>query len=243
MDMPTEWVMGKNYEWEEIDVPEKPKRRPNEVTKPTIKKKGIDPQFGIKGFCPCGRPCGIKSSYRRDASYCSRYCFESMTFPAEGDKKKTRYECWRGTGKYAYNPPWPKLEASCAWCNDIFTLKRSDENRIFCSQDCSHQAKRNPKSTSKRNGSTQIALRVRTMLVLRAFPNECLTADEIATHYRDWFRMSCSPAKISASIKTLIKNGWVEKIDDGGQKLLTYRIANCNSPLKSLFGESGNLGR
>jgi len=133
--------------------------------------------------------------------------------------------------------------AVCAWCNDIFTLKRSDENRIFCGQGCSHQAKRNAKSTSKRNGSTQIALRVRTMLVLRAFPNECLTADEIATHYRDWFRMSCSPAKISSSIKTLIKNGWVEKIDDGGQKLLTYRITDSKSPLKSLFGEVDNLGR
>jgi len=65
MDMPNEWVMDKNYEWEQIDVPEKPKRRPNEVMKPTIKKKGIDPQLNIKGFCPCGRPCGVKSSYRR----------------------------------------------------------------------------------------------------------------------------------------------------------------------------------
>ena len=118
-----------------------------------------------------------------------------MTFPAEGYKKKTRYECWRGTGKYAYNPPWPKLEASCAWCNDSFPLMRGDENRLYCGMDCMMQAKRNPKSTSARNGSTQIALRVRTMIILRAFPNQELTAEDIATYYRDWFRLSCSPCE------------------------------------------------
>tara|TARA_Y100000310_G_scaffold335710_1_gene418446 strand:+ start:505 stop:1224 length:720 start_codon:yes stop_codon:yes gene_type:complete len=239
--MPTEWVMDKNYEWEQIAIPEKAKRRPNEVTKPLIKKKGKDAQKNMKGFCACGRPNGTKNSYRRDPTYCSRYCFEFMTFPAEGYKKKTRYDFWRGTGKYAYNPPWPKLEASCAWCNDTFTLKRSDENRLFCGQGCSHQAKRNPKSTSKRNGSTQIALRVRTMIILRAFPNEDLSSDEIATHYRDWFRMSCSAAKISSSIKTLIKNKWVTKFDGG--RVFTYTINDTKTPLKSLFGEKDNLGR
>ena len=30
MDMPTEWVMDKNYEWEQTDGIVKPKRRPNE---------------------------------------------------------------------------------------------------------------------------------------------------------------------------------------------------------------------
>ena len=239
--METKWVLDKNYEWEQIESPKK--RRPNEVTKPTIKKKGKDPQLSIKGFCACGRPCGTKSSYRRDPTYCSRYCFEFMTFPAEGYKKKTRYEFWRGTGKYAYNPPWPKLEASCAWCDDIFTLKRSDENRIFCGQSCNHQAKRNPKSSSKRNGSTQIALRVRTMIILRAFPQESLSAHEIATCYRDWFRMSCSAAKISSSIKTLIKNGWVQKFDVESGKAFTYTINDTKTPLKLLFGEVDNLGR
>lgn len=235
--MPTEWVF-ENKQWEEKLMP---KRRPREVSKPIIQKKGKDPQFGIKGFCPCGRPNGVNQGYRRDSNYCSRYCFEFMTFPAEGYKKKTRYDCWRGTGKYAYNPPWPKLEASCAWCNDTFTLKRSDENRLFCCQSCNHQAKRNPKSTSKRNGSTQIALRVRTMIILRALPNQELSGHEIADLYREWFRMSCSPAKISSSIKTLIKNGWVMKID-GGERL-RYKISNTTAPLKSLFGEEGNLGR
>ena len=243
MDMPTEWVMDKNYEWEQTDGIVKPKRRPNEVKKPSIKKTGTDPQLSIKGFCACGRPCGTKNAYRRDPTYCSRYCFEFMTFPAEGYKKKTRYECWRGTGKYAYNPPWPKLEATCAWCNDTFTLRRSDENRLFCNQGCNHQAKRNPKSTSKRNGSTQIALRVRTMIILRAFPHGNLTSDEIAGLYRDWFRMSCSAAKISSSIKTLIKNKWVNKFDDGGGRAFTYTINDTQTPLKSLFGEEENLGR
>jgi len=84
---------------------------------------------------------------------------------------------------------------------------------------------------------------VRTMIILRAFPNECLSAEEISTHYRDWFRMSCSVAKISSSIKTLVKNGWVEKIDEGGARVLKYKIANLDTPLKSLFGEEENLGR
>ena len=238
--MTTKWVMDKNYEWESIEVPEKAKRRPNEVMKPIIKKKGKDAQKNMKGFCACGRPNGTKNSYRRNPTYCSRYCFEFMTFPADGYKKKTRYDFWRGTGKYAYNPPWPKLEASCAWCNDMFTLKRSDENRLFCSQGCSHQAKRNPKSTSKRNGSTQIALRVRTMIILRAFPNEDLSSDEIAGHYRDWFRMSCSAAKISSSMKTLIKNGWAHKFDG---RVFTYSINDTTSSLKSLFGESDTSRR
>ena len=222
---------------------EMPKRRRSEIQKPTITKKGKDPQLTMKGYCACGRPCGTKSSYRRHPSYCSRFCFEFMTFPAEGYKKKTRYECWRGTGKYAYNPPWPKLEASCAWCNDMFTLKRSDENRIFCSQSCNHQAKRNPKSTSKRNGSTQISLRIRTMIILREFPNRALTAEDIAQYYRDWFRLSCSRARISSSIKTILKNEWVQKIDEGG-RVATYKIKDMNTPLKVLFGETESiLGR
>ncbi len=236
--MATRWVMDKNYEWEQIDAVVKPKRRPNEVTKPIIKKKGKDPQLSIEGYCACGRPCGTKNAYRRDPTYCSRYCFEFMTFPAEGYKKKTRYEFWRGTGKYAYNPPWPKLVATCAWCNDTFTLLRSDENRLFCGMDCMRQGKRNAKSTSKRNGSTQIALRVRTMIILREFSNEYLTADEIAYHYREWFRLACSASKIAASIKTLIKNGWVSKIHQATQPIATYAIVNTTTPLKELFGES-----
>jgi hypothetical protein len=239
--------MDKDYELAEISVrPPKPKRRPREVTKPVIKNKGgADPQFNMKGFCPCGRDSGTKNAYRREPRYCSRYCFEFMTFPAEGYKKKTRYECWKGTGKYAYNPHWPKLEASCAWCNEMYLLGRDsrDANRLYCKMDCMKQAKRNPKSTSKRIGSTQIALRVRTMIILRAFPYQELTADDIATFYRDWFRLSCSSAKISSSIKILIKNGWVSKTDDGTHNAFTYAINDIDTPLKSLFGEEENLGR
>ena len=79
------------------------------------------------------------------------------------------------------------------------------------------------------------------MIILREFPNECLSAEEIAKHYRDWFRMSCSVAKISSSIKTLVKNEWVSRIE--GERKLQYKIQNCTSPLKSLFGEEDNLGR
>ena len=240
--MATKWVMDKNYEWEQI---EKPKRRPKEVKKPIIKNKGKDAQFNIKGFCPCGRESGGKNAYRRNPKYCSRYCFEFMTFPADGYKKKTRYEFWRGTGKYAYNPPWPKLEASCAWCNDKFNLTRNvrDANRLFCSRDCMKQSRRNPKSTSKRNGSTQIALRIRTMIILRAFPNQELTTYDIASHYRDWFRLSCSPTKIACSIRTIVKAGWVRKTEVASQRT-TYSIVDENTPLKTLFGETeGKLGR
>ena len=48
--MPTEWVKDNASERKQIDIIIKPKRRPNEVTKPIIKKKGKDPQMSIKGF-------------------------------------------------------------------------------------------------------------------------------------------------------------------------------------------------
>ena len=237
--MAEKWVMDKNYEWESIEVPDKPKRRPNEVKKPTITKKGKDPQFQIKGFCPCGRESGKRHSYRREPRFCSRYCFEFMTFPAEGYKRKTRYDFWKGTGKYSYNPAWPKLEADCVWCENEFTLGRGvkDSNRLFCGMECRNQAMRNAKGTSTRNGSTQIGLRVRTMIILRAFPDREMGADEIAEHYRSWFRLSCSRSKISSSIKTLIKNGWVRKIDQPSDRASFYQIVDTDTPLKSLFGE------
>jgi len=221
------------------------KRRPMEVSKPTITKQGKDEQFNIKGFCPCGRASGTKNAYRPNPKYCSRFCFEFMTFPAEGYKKKTRYEFWRGSGKYAYNPPWPKIEATCAWCNDAYDLSRNvkDANRLFCKSECMRQSRRNPKSTSKRNGSTQIALRIRTMIILRSFPNRELTANEISQHYGDWFRMSCSRAKISSSIKTIIKYGWVQKIEGKDGRVATYKILETKNSLKQLFGEENNLGR
>ena len=241
--MQKKWVMDKDYEWEEIKV-RPPPIRPIVETQP--RKRSIkDAQMDMIGFCPCGRPNGTKNSYRRDPKYCTRYCYEFMTFPAEGYKKKTRYDFWKGTGKYAYNPPWPKLEATCAWCNKIYPLNRSigDANRLFCGNPCQTQAKRNATSTSKRLGSTQIGLRVRIMIILRAFPNEYLKADEIAHHYMMWFRLSCSASKIASSIKTLIKNGWVSKIHQAQYEIATYTIANTTAPLKELFGESETCGR
>ena len=169
-----------------------------------------------------------------------------MTFPAEGYKKKTRYDFWKGTGKYAYNPPWPLLDACCEWCNKKYSLTRNvkDTNRLFCGMECMRQSRRNPKSTSKRLGSTQIALRIRTMIILRAFPYQALTADQIATYYREWFRLSCSQSKIASSIKTIVKEGWVQKIDQAKGEAATYTIKNMNAPLKILFGETEEmLGR
>lgn len=230
--------MDKDYEWEELKI-RPPPIRPIVETQP--RKRPIkDAQQNIKGFCPCGRSNGTKNAYRLDPRYCSRFCFEFMTFPAEGYKKKTRYDFWKGTGKYAYNPPWPKLEASCVWCNETYPLTRNtkDANRLYCGMDCMRQGKRNAKGTSKRIGSTQIALRVRTMIILREFSNEYLTADEIAYHYREWFRLACSASKIASSIKTLIKNGWVSKIHQATQPIATYAIVNTTTPLKKLFGES-----
>jgi len=237
--MTEKWVMDNNYEWETIEVPEKPKRRPNEVTKPKITKKGKDPQFSVEGYCPCGRQSGTKHSYRREPRYCSRYCFEFMTFPAEGYKRKTRYDFWRGTGKYSYNPAWPKLESNCEWCAEVFPLTRAekDSNRLFCGLECRNQAIRNAKGTSTRNGSTQIGLRVRTMMILRAFSDKEMSADEIAEYYRNWFRLSCSSAKIASSIKTLIKYDWVRKIEQPADKASFYQVVDTKSPLKSLFGE------
>jgi hypothetical protein len=55
--------------------------------------------------------------------------------------------------------------------------------------------------------------------------------------------MSCSAAKISSSIKTLIKNGWVQKFDVESGKAFTYTINDTKTPLKLLFGEVDNLGR
>ena len=237
--MTEKWVMDKNYDWETIDVPVKAKRRPNEGTKPVITKKGKDPQFSLEGFCPCGRQSKTKHSYRRQPRYCSRYCFEFMTIPAEGYKRKTRYDFWKGTGKYSYNPKWPKLESNCEWCAEVFPLTRAekDANRLYCGNECRNQAIRNAKGTSSRNGSTQIGLRVKTMIILRAFPDKEMGASEIAEHYREWFRLSCSPSKIASSIKTLIKHGWVKKITKGNDRASAYQIVNTTAPLKSLFGE------
>ena len=78
-----------------------PKRRAQQVF--TTKRKtirGKDAQQKITGYCSCGRKAG---GYRQEPAYCSRYCYLFENTVAEGYKKKTLYECWRGTGKYSYN--------------------------------------------------------------------------------------------------------------------------------------------
>ena len=188
--------MDKNYGREQVEVPDKPK-----------KKSVKDPQLHMKGYCPCGRPNG---KYPIAPRYCSRYCFEFMTKPAEGFKKKTRYECWRGTGRYSYNPAYPKIDIKCPWCHGLFKLSRSikDSRRTYCGNECRNQAQRNARSDSKRNGSAAISHRVRIMRLMRFYNTE-MTAEDVAIHFRNWFGMSCGTGRAASIFTYLVKKGWV----------------------------------
>ena len=188
------------------------------------------------GYCACGRSSQGKYSFRRHDSYCSRYCHDFMEKPVEGEK--TAYDLWVGTGRYAYNPRYPQLKMNCAWCNKETPLRRAmeDANKWFCSSHCSKQANRNPKSTSARNGSSQISNRVRMMMILREFEGEALTAKQISHFYVSWFRKSCTPSKVSSCMQVMTGNGWVRKEDIG--KIKGYRIVDTKTPLQTLFGET-----
>ena len=70
--------------------------------------------MSIEGYCECGRKSTGKFSYRRNEQYCSKYCHDFMEIKVDGEK--TAYDLWYGTGKYALNPPYPKLTMKCAWC-------------------------------------------------------------------------------------------------------------------------------
>ena len=188
----------------------------------------------LDGYCTCGRKSTGKFSYRRHEKYCSKYCHDFEEIPTENGK--TRYQMWVGTGRYAYNPPYPKLTMNCAWCGEETSLTRSEENKWFCSSHCNKQANRNPKSTSARKGSTQIANQVRMMLVLREKDGQFLDAKEIATYFREWFRKGCSPNAVSSTMRVLTARGWV-KVDDS-ERLKKYASANTEIPLKTLFGET-----
>ena len=214
----------------------KPKRRPHEITttKRTI-KRGKDAQQTIPGFCACGRKSG---TYRVEPAYCSRYCYLFENTVAEGYKKKTLYECWRGTGKYSYNPSYPKLSVACAWCNEDFQLGRSvkDENRSYCGSHCMRQATRSAKSTSARVGSKKVGDRVRIMRVLRYFKGQPLTAKEITYHFNTWFRnTSCSYHKAANLCKILEAKGLVSHQQRTPHR--TYLATDFTTPLKIIFGE------
>jgi len=195
----------------------------------------------LEGYCSCGRKSTGKYAYRRHENYCSRYChdFEEI----EVQDGKTGYELWVGTGKYAYNPPYPKLTMNCSWCGEKTPLGRnmSDANKWFCSSHCSKQAHRNPKSTSSRNGSTQISNQIRMMMVLRE-NSQFLSAKEIAQYFTDWFRKGCSPNSVSSTMRVLTARGWV-KVDDTSRNK-KYACAKGDIPLNMLFGETDEvLGR
>ena len=215
----------------------KSSRRPNEVKKTKRNlKRGKDPQQKIAGYCSCGRKAG---TYRHNPNYCSRYCYLFENTVAEGYKKKTLYECWRGTGKYSYNPPYPKLTVECAWCNEDFELGRSqkDENRAYCGTSCMRQATRSAVSTSARVGSKKIGDRVRLLRILRWFKDHPLTSAEIAEHWNKWFRnTSCSYHKAANLCKILEAKGIVRHIQHGTEKR-TYVATDFTTPLKTIFGE------
>jgi len=217
---------------------EKPKRRPIEVlTKKRTPKRGKGPQESISGFCSCGRKRG---TYRIEPAYCSRYCYLFENTVAEGYKRKTLYECWRGTGKYSYNPPYPKLSVECAWCNEDFPLGRAvkDENRSYCGMNCMRQATRSAIGTSARVGSKKIGDRVRIMRILRYFQDTPITAQQISEYWNAWFRnTSCSYHKAANLCKILAAKGFVRYIEGQGQEKRTYVATDFTSPLKSLFGE------
>lgn len=214
------------------------KRRPIEVkTKPRNLKRGKGPQESISGFCSCGRKRG---TYRHEPTYCSRYCYLFENTVAEGYKKKTLYECWRGTGKYSYNPPYPKLSVECAWCNEDFDLGRSvkDENRAYCGTHCMRQATRSAIGTSARVGSKKIGDRVRVMRILRWFKDQPLTSAQISEYWNKWFRnTSCSYHKAANLCKILEAKGVVRHIEGVGQRKRTYLATDYTTPLKTIFGE------
>ena len=208
-------------------------RRPTEV-KTQPRKKIIDAQLGIVGFCACGRPDG---TYKMDKKFCSRYCSIFMTTIADGFKKKTLYEAWRGSGKYAYNPPYPKIMVACAWCNDDFKITRGEENRHFCGNQCMRQAHRSAIHTSARVGSKKVGDRVRILRILREFPNELLTSKQVSVYWNEWYgNTSCSPHKAANLMKMLMAKNLVAKIQIGTGKA-TYKSLRNEQSLKSFFGE------
>jgi len=234
------WLYNsENRKWETTDdetkLPQTPKRREKQVFTHSRKNKiGKDAQQCMDGYCSCGRPSG---RYRQDKQYCSRYCYLFENTVAEGYKKKTLYECWRGTGKYSYNPPYPRLTVQCAWCNEDFTLTRSDENKHFCGAYCQKQANRSARNNSGMNGSKKIGDRVRLIRILRWFKDEPLTAADISEKWNEWFRnTSCTTSKASQLCQILEAKGYVRSIDELGRKR-TYLTTDYTTPLKKIFGE------
>ena len=198
--------------------------------------------MSIEGYCECGRKSTGKFSYRRNEQYCSKYCHDFMEIKVDGEK--TAYDLWYGTGKYALNPPYPKLTMNCAWCEGECSLPRGlhDANKWFCSAKCSKQANRNPKSTSSRTGSTQISNQIRMVMVLREKRGEFLDAKTIAQYYEDWFRRGCTANKVSSTMRLLTAKGHVIKKE--GHKTNLYQAGNLHTTLKAMFGETElKLGR
>ena len=237
------WVFNvEDNKWESkgVESLQPPKRRPQQVKtlKRSVKRSGTkDAQQTIAGYCSCGRKAG---GYRQEPAYCSRYCYLFENTVAEGYKKKTLYECWRGTGKYSYNPPYPKLTVQCGWCDEDFQLGRSqqDENKTYCSNHCMRQATRCAVGTSARVGSKKVGDRVRIMRILRWFKDQPLTAKQIAEYYSKWFRnTSCTYRKAAIVCKILAAKGLITYKEKGCGGTRTYWATNHTSSLKSIFGE------
>ena len=113
--MPKKWIMDKNYEWIEIEV--FPKPIVESIKRP---KKKPDPQ-GKVDWCPCGRVPGARDRVKW-GQYCSRYCLVFHTQPAPGYKRKTHYDCWKGSGLWAYSPVHPPIVVECEWCCEEMAL-------------------------------------------------------------------------------------------------------------------------
>jgi len=230
-------VEDKKWQKDGEIVVQTPPTRPKVTTPKRSVKRGKDAQQKIAGYCACGRKSG---TYRQEPAYCSRFCYLFENTVAEGYKKKTLYECWRGTGKYSYNPPYPKLTVQCAWCNEDFQLGRnqSDENKSYCGSHCMRQATRSAVGTSARVGSKKVGDRVRVMRVLRYFKDQPLTAKQISEYWNAWFRnTSSSYHKVANLCKILEAKGIIRHIEGVGQRKRTYLATDYTTPLKTIFGE------
>jgi hypothetical protein len=194
----------------------------------------IDAQqkYMIKGYCVCGR----KNGFAPNPNYCSMYCLKFMTEPASGFKRKTHYECWYGTGTWAFNPVRPKLDCECEWCGESYKLSYaiSVANKAYCGETCCREAQQGMRSKDKSKRRGQIANMVRIMRVLRIYKTQ-MSAKDISNHIKNWFRVDCSSASVSNLIRLLCSKNMVHRYQTNATGIMTYKIQNEHTPLKQLF--------
>jgi DNA-binding transcriptional ArsR family regulator len=187
----------------------------------------------VVGYCVCGR----KNGYVPNPKYCSLYCLKFMTEPVDGFKKKTHYDVWYGSGKFALNPAHPKLDCECQWCGNSYKLSYSlsKANKSYCGETCSREAMRGMRSKdkiNKRGGNT--STKVRIMRVLRLTKTE-MSANDISNYIKKWFKVDCSTPSVSNLLRLLYSKNMVYKYQTDNTTTMTYKIHDESTPLKQLF--------